>query len=483
MLALENAALAFRDRCGLELVILRAGHLYGDGRMGFLQDFLAAMNGDETHRELIASSGDLRFQPIHVRAAVAASKRGDWIYHLGTNGCPTTADLVQELTRTARRKGLAIGGSELGTNPKPSSKAVHYPWPCHRAERELGYVAEWTLEGGFSDLLDTERTQTLMSELGVERAADLSLNPDEQQGDLVDREGRFWDEQEAAEALLYDQPHDWAFDPQLGNVIQAPVYRFMRKVFGDHPPKRVLDLGCGGGVYSRWMASGGVQTVGIDLSAAKIEKAKRLAEKDGVAHLCDFRVANAMDFQLEEPVDAICAFGVLHHFPDLEQHLPGILERNLKPGGVLIAIEPHCEDGFHPFFQRLLSFFGSTWLRRFFDGERYARIAEEARMGVSLRGESPAGLEVHDHDHVEIDELLLRDYEPQLVRLHHMLSPFIANAFVIYQRSRIVRGLVRFTMPLTVRLDGLLCRFKWFQDWAALGMYAVTRKNTKPGTD
>jgi SAM-dependent methyltransferase len=289
---------------------------------------------------------------------------------------------------------------------------------------------------------------------------------------LLEKEARFWDQHELVMAEIASQPHDWAFDLEVGNVIQAPTYRFMKTVFEDLRPRIVLDVGCGSGVYSRYMARyGGVRAIGVDLSPAQIAKATDLAREAGVGHLVDYRVANAFEFKADERVDAICAFGALHHFPDIERHLPEIVERNLKPGGFIFAAEPFHE-GFHPAIQRFMSRIARSRWRRWFDVERYERIAAAAERGETILGESPAGL-VHHHESAALDSYLRSAFEVISIRYTQLFAPFFANAFIIYQRSPRVARLARRLVPTVVRLDSVLCRFRRWSRWAALGLYAV----------
>jgi len=49
------------------------------------------------------------------------------------------------------------------------------------------------------------------------------------------------------------------------------------------PPGRALDLGCGSGANSVFLAERGFETVGVDFSRTALEKARRLAGERGVS--------------------------------------------------------------------------------------------------------------------------------------------------------------------------------------------------------
>lgn len=53
--------------------------------------------------------------------------------------------------------------------------------------------------------------------------------------------------------------------------------RLLGKLLGDFPEATTaLDVGCGTGHFTRWLAAGGLQTFGLDLSHAMLEEAGRL---------------------------------------------------------------------------------------------------------------------------------------------------------------------------------------------------------------
>ena len=72
------------------------------------------------------------------------------------------------------------------------------------------------------------------------------------------------------------------------------------------PGERILDLGCGTGVLTADIAARGAQVLGIDGSAAMIERA--IATYPGL----DFIVADGYDFMVAEPYDAVFSNAALH---------------------------------------------------------------------------------------------------------------------------------------------------------------------------
>ncbi|BBY63057.1 class I SAM-dependent methyltransferase [Mycolicibacterium helvum] len=107
-----------------------------------------------------------------------------------------------------------------------------------------------------------------------------------------------------------------------------------------------LDLACGAGSASVWLAERGLTVWGVDVSAVAIEQAHELAHRHGVSDRCRFSVADLDDgLPPGPPVDVI----LCHRFRD-PQLYPAIVNR-LRPSG-LLAISVLSEVGARPGFFR-----------------------------------------------------------------------------------------------------------------------------------
>lgn len=94
---------------------------------------------------------------------------------------------------------------------------------------------------------------------------------------------------------------------------------------------RVLDIGCGLGATSVWLAEhGGCRPTGITLSSVQVEMATKLAQEKGVE--ADFLVMDAEDLSFDQPFEALWMLGVLGHLPNQERFLRGA-HRLVQSGG------------------------------------------------------------------------------------------------------------------------------------------------------
>lgn len=76
------------------------------------------------------------------------------------------------------------------------------------------------------------------------------------------------------------------------------------------PGSFVVDLGCGNGALTAQLQSRGFETLGIDASAAMLEKAKKMHPN------LRFELADACMFSLTEKADAVFSNAVFHWIDD-----------------------------------------------------------------------------------------------------------------------------------------------------------------------
>ena len=78
--------------------------------------------------------------------------------------------------------------------------------------------------------------------------------------------------------------------------------------------KRVLDIGCGPGLYSVVLAKNGAsQVVGVDFADEMLQIARSKAEEFGVQDRCEFLTMDAMDYSSEEKANYTIVMGVMDY--------------------------------------------------------------------------------------------------------------------------------------------------------------------------
>ena len=96
--------------------------------------------------------------------------------------------------------------------------------------------------------------------------------------------------------------------------------------------RRVLDVGCGGGILAEAMAGRGADVLGIDLAEASLGVARLHALERGVA--LEYRAISAEDCAADMPgeFDVVTCLEMLEHVPD-PASIVAACGRLVKPGG------------------------------------------------------------------------------------------------------------------------------------------------------
>lgn len=147
----------------------------------------------------------------------------------------------------------------------------------------------------------------------------------------------------------YDE--NWAYSPEFVEWMTGNIIRRLKPVPGE---SRVLDVGCGTGLYARGMADHASVVVCADLSAAMLgqlpDDHRLVPLVAGAEELIEGKVRLPHD-----GYDAILMKEVIHHVADPQQVLAD-LPRLLRRGGrVLVVMLP--SDINYPLFGAALSLF------------------------------------------------------------------------------------------------------------------------------
>ena len=144
-----------------------------------------------------------------------------------------------------------------------------------------------------------------------------------------DREIAFFDGHGASDA--YD-----VFSPQTNERL---IDNFVR-LTGLPAGARVVDLGCGSGVFTNVLQQRGYRCTGIDLSPTLIKIAR---EKYPGIHFLEGDIEK-LPFP-DGQFDGVLLSGVLHHLPELSRCATEVM-RILRPGGRYFAFDPNRMNPF-----------------------------------------------------------------------------------------------------------------------------------------
>ena len=100
---------------------------------------------------------------------------------------------------------------------------------------------------------------------------------------------------------------------------------------------RALDLGCGEGVYSVYLAQQGFSVVGIDFVPAALAAAATRAEQAGVD--VELREGDVVEYEAPSAFDVVLDSGCLHHLPKGKiDAYRSRLDEWLAPGGDYVLV-------------------------------------------------------------------------------------------------------------------------------------------------
>jgi SAM-dependent methyltransferase len=156
------------------------------------------------------------------------------------------------------------------------------------------------------------------------------------------------------------KPFGW----DAAHFVEWATVTEMLHVIGLQPGANVIDVGCGSGWTTLFLAEAGFEALGYDLAPANVELARERAARWGSS--ARFEVADMDALPGGPPADAALIFDALHHTAGQQAALRGVHDR-LKPGGWLLLGEP-------------------TWLHR---------LSPEARRVRQERGWLERGLTLH----------------------------------------------------------------------------------------
>lgn len=150
------------------------------------------------------------------------------------------------------------------------------------------------------------------------------MNIDENEvNKFADLASRWWDK-------------DSEFKP-LHQINPLRLNYIKKQCGGNLAGKKILDVGCGGGILAESLALEGAQVVGIDMAAASLEVAKLHLLESGLD--VDYQKILVEDFAKQYPAsfDVVCCLEMLEHVPDPESVISACSELVKNDGKVFLS--------------------------------------------------------------------------------------------------------------------------------------------------
>lgn len=112
---------------------------------------------------------------------------------------------------------------------------------------------------------------------------------------------------------------------------------FVRELLGNLEGKRVMDYGCGAGMFCVYAAkAGAIEVIGVDAEDTALATARYFTKLEGVSQHCAFvRSETFPNFAIRKGFDVILMKDVIEHAPD-DLQLLSAASKALIPGGILV---------------------------------------------------------------------------------------------------------------------------------------------------
>ncbi|MEZ4684773.1 MAG: class I SAM-dependent methyltransferase [Bacteroidia bacterium] len=254
------------------------------------------------------------------------------------------------------------------------------------------------------------------------------------------------------------------FRQQVENAKEY-VLPFIEEAFPVKEGMMVLEIGAAEGGVLKPFVDRGCTVVGVDLSPARIETAKRFLEEEVEAGKAQFIAQNVYEEgfqqQWDGKFDLIVLKDTIEHIPGQERFVPYI-KRFLKPDGAI--------------------FFGFPPWRMPFGGHQ--QVCKSKRLGKTPwfhllpKGIYKAILTSAGESEPVIEELMeIKETGISLNRFERISRK--SGLKIVHRRLFLVNPIYKYKFGWKPRVQyGLIAAIPWFRDWfTTCGWYVVKNKN------
>ncbi|MFK7844640.1 MAG: class I SAM-dependent methyltransferase [Rhodothermales bacterium] len=158
----------------------------------------------------------------------------------------------------------------------------------------------------------------------------------------------------------------------------SKTHRAFYEIIGDVKGKEILEVGCGAGKLSVFLATRGAHVTSTDFTQNALENTRALAAHNGVADKITLKQLDGLDLgSLNKQYDLVVGRFVLHHIEPFDQFV-GVLHNVLKEDGRGVFFENNSRNPFLMFARENIA--GKMGIPKYGDDEEYPLEQQEIEM-------------------------------------------------------------------------------------------------------
>lgn len=138
----------------------------------------------------------------------------------------------------------------------------------------------------------------------------------------------------------------WISGDETKELAQIQLVEHLAQAAGIRPGSKILDVGCGTGASSIYLAKHyDAEVTGITISPIQVDMARKAAVAEGVR--ASFRLMDAEEMKFENLFDVIWSIESISHYQDIANFF-GSAARLLQPGGKVAVIDWFEKENLSP---------------------------------------------------------------------------------------------------------------------------------------